>query len=326
MLEKNMKESIKRKVSDWLETITDKKVVSAIKKDLIITGGCFTSMILNEKVNDYDCYFKTKDTVLKVANYYAKIWNDTHTTLRNRVYVLDGENPSKELLDYYGVNTVEEFRNHSSGIIRKTSLNRVKMVIPSAGVVGEEENDDLNFNNIVSGLDEISSSKIEKEITDNGEKKYIPIFISSNAITLSDDIQIVIRFYGNPSEIHDTYDFVHTKAYYDYGKNLLEIPRDVYECVVNKTLIYTGSKYPVCSLFRLRKFLSKGWKVNAGQILKISLQVSELDLTNIDVLEDQLIGVDTAYFLQLVNDIKVLDPETKSIDSTYIISVIDKIF
>lgn len=342
MLEKNMKESIDRKVKDWLSTITDPKVVNAIKKDLIVTGGCFTSMIMNEKVNDYDCYFRTKETVIKVAQYYANIWNTSHTVQINgrgvpsKVFVFDGDNPSKELLEYYGVTTKEQLYTHPAGIVRKTSPDRVKLVIPSDGVVSTEspsdgvvstgETTDLNFNEIVSSLDEIFSSKVEEGITNDGEQKYSPMYISSNAITLSDDIQIVVRFYGRPSEIHDTYDFIHTKAYYDFGKNVLQIPKDVYECVINKTLIYTGSKYPVCSLFRIRKFISRGWRINAGQILKICLQVSELDLMDIDVLEDQLIGVDTIYFSQLIDNIKSSGITQEEFTSTYLISVIDKIF
>jgi len=227
MLEKNMKESIDRKVKDWLNTITDNEVVQAIKKDLIVTGGCFTSMILNEKVNDYDCYFRTKETVIKVAQYYANVWNNLHKDQMNgrgvpsKVFVFDGDNPSKELLEYYGVTTKEQLYDHQAGIVRKTSPNRVKLVIPSDGIISAEETTKLDFNEIISSLDKISSSDVETIITNDGEQKYSPVFISSNAITLSDDIQIIVRFYGSPSEIHDTYDFVHTKAYYDVGKNQL---------------------------------------------------------------------------------------------------------
>ena len=38
--------------------------------------------------------------------------------------------------------------------------------------------------------------------------KYRPVFLSQNAITLSDRMQIVIRFHGLPNQIHDNYDFV----------------------------------------------------------------------------------------------------------------------
>jgi hypothetical protein len=41
----------------------------------------------------------------------------------------------------------------------------------------------------------------------------------------------------------------------------------------------------------------------------MAMQISELDLTDLAVLEDQLTGVDTAYFLQLIEKLKEKDPD-----------------
>jgi hypothetical protein len=50
----------------------------------------------------------------------------------------------------------------------------------------------------------------------------------------------------------------------------------------------------------MKNAIQRGWTVNAGEILKMLFQVSELDLKNIEVLEEQLIGVDVAYFSLLI--------------------------
>src|SRR3546814_2858608 len=76
---------------------------------------------------------------------------------------------------------------------------------------------------------------------------------------------------------------------------------DLLESLLCKELRYVGSKYPVCSVIRLRKLIRRGWVINAGQILKMMMQVSELDLTNPAVLQDQLTGVDSAYFIELMS-------------------------
>jgi hypothetical protein len=47
--------------------------------------------------------------------------------------------------------------------------------------------------------------------------------------------------------------------------------------------------------------LKRGWNISAGEMLKVMFQISELDLKNPDVLEEQLIGVDVAYFSALIN-------------------------
>ena len=99
---------------------------------------------------------------------------------------------------------------------------------------------------------------------------------------------------------------------------------DALEALLAKELRYVGSKYPICSVVRLRKFISRGWRINAGQILKMAMQISQLDLTDIKVLEDQLTGVDTAYFLQLIQRLKDNDPE--KVNGAYLIEIIDRIF
>jgi len=332
MLEKTMKQILTKKIKAWKATIEDTEIQRIIDKDLIVTGGCFTSMILNEAPKDYDCYFRTKESVLKVANYYVDKWNEEHGKKKNgagyhsKVFVVDGDNPSQEVLEYFHVEDPNESRAVMMSNIQK---GRVKIIYPSDGVVGdpEEIHASEELGTAVENIGEIDEVKAD-EILEKEKKEYFPVFISSNAITLSNGVQIVVRFYGEPSDIHDTYDFEHTKAYYDNKAKEVVIPKEVYEMVINKTLRYSGSRYPVCSLFRLRKFINRGWKINAGQILKIAMQVSELNLMDINVLEDQLIGVDSLYFMNLIHQFRKQKEKSPDFELTpnYIISIIDKIF
>jgi hypothetical protein len=333
MLEKTMKQILTKKVVKWIESIDDESVKKAIRNDLIITGGCFTSMIQNEAPKDFDCYLRTKESVLIVANYYAKRWNEAHPDQENainkkcKVFVLDGANPSTEILKYY---RVTDIKNSSAVMLSNYPPERVKMIFPSSGITGDpkevrsEEELGINPDSIITELDEQKAD----EIIDKEKKEFFPVFISSNAITLSNGIQLVVRFYGEPEQIHDTYDFEHTKAYFDYAKSSLVIPKNVYELVVNKTLRYTGSKYPVCSVFRVRKFIARGWTINAGQLLKICMQISTLDLTDINTLEDQLVGVDSLYFMQLIEQFRTQKENSLDfvLSSTYVMSIVDKIF
>jgi hypothetical protein len=224
-------------------------------------------------------------------------------------------------------------------MIANTPSDRVKIIFPSDGIVGKTQGDPnevradeelgtdhgfaSNFE-AVTEVDEVAADEIiEKE-----KRAYFPVFMSTNAITLSNGIQIIVRFYGEPSQVHDTFDFVHTKAYYDIGDGKITVPKEVYEATVNKTLLYTGSRYPVCSVFRLRKFINRGWTINAGQILKMCMQISDLDLWDIDVLEEQLIGVDSIYFMQLIEQFRKQKEKNGNFEITtdYVLSVVDKIF
>lgn len=323
-LVKTMNKIIGKKIADWLGTITDKELCKLIKENIVITGGCFPSMIQNESPKDFDCYFKTKETTKKVAEYYVSQWNEANKD-KKKVFVLDGAEPSKELLEYYHISALSESK---SRMIANTPPERLKVIFPSSGVVGnpQEVRAGEELGDILDNITEIDETKAD-EIIEREKRKYFPVFLSTNAITLSDGIQIVVRFYGEPDKIHETYDFQHTKAYWTSATGTI-IPNEVYDAVVNKTLIYTGSKYPVCSIFRMRKFIERGWRINAGQMLKICMQVSELDLTDIDTLEDQLVGVDSLYFMNLIEQFRRMKEKNADWDLTpqYIISVIDKIF
>jgi hypothetical protein len=166
------------------------------------------------------------------------------------------------------------------------------------------------------------------DIEDAKKEKYRPVFLTDNAITLSNKIQIVIRFYGEPDDIHKNYDFVHCTSYWASDDGNLVLRPEAMESILAKELRYTGSLYPVCSVIRTRKFVKAGWHINAGQLLKMCLQISELNLLDVDVLEDQLTGVDTAYFIQVIDYLRKRRDEDPSFayNAPYLISIIDKMF
>jgi hypothetical protein len=214
-------------------------------------------------------------------------------------------------------------------MITNTSPDRIKVMINSDGIAEEDNPNDISIDEYIeqiSTADEIEDIHLNDD--GEGKPKYRPVFLSTNAITLSDKVQLVIRFYGEPEDIHKNYDFVHCTCYWTSWNGELELPARALEAILNKELFYTGSKYPVCSLIRTKKFIKRGWKINAGQYLKMAFQVSELDLKDISVLEDQLVGVDSVYFAVAVQALREKQEQDGSFtfDSTYLATVIDRIF
>lgn len=291
MNSKNIKKALSAKLNDWLKSIEDEEIAKIIKENAIITGGAIVSLLTGEQPNDYDVYFKTEESCQLVAKYYANKWNSMYP-----------EKPQVEVLNEEG---------------------RITCFIRSVEVAAE---DDENC------IDDASEPVYEGEpFTENEESekpKYRPRYFSTNAISLSDKIQIVIRFYGNVDEIHKNYDFAHCTCSYDYKTNKLDLPNKALECIINKELYYMGSRYPLCSIIRSRKFITRGWHINAGQYLKMCLQLNELNLHDFKVFKDQLAGVDSAYFAQAIDGIEKKmqeDPEFK-IDNNYLFEVINRIF
>ena len=297
---------------EWVESISDREVRQLAKEGSLITGGCIPSLLLNEEPKDYDIYFRDRDTTLAITNYYAEIINVKAGY--KAVVVMDGA-AYREALD----KQAREEDNDGPWWLGQTTYNmttdRIRLFIKSSGVIRELE----------KPVESDSSSDKKKKKT---PEPFRPVFASSNAITLSDKIQIINRFYGEPKTIHKTFDFVHCFNYWDSKTQELVLNVDSLEAILDKRLVYRGSHYPLCSIVRLRKFLKRGWTINAGQILKMCFQLSQLNLSDIAVLEDQLIGVDTAYFQGLIFRIQqeLFENSEFVIEESYVMKLVEEIF
>lgn len=280
---------LQNKFDSWVNSIENRDVRELVKMNAFITGGAFISLMDNKEPNDYDIYFTNHETALAVANYYVDRWNKYDHGSSTASVVVDEE------------------------------TKRIKIYIQSYGVAEEVENNPV----FLEGGEVKEKKKKERD-----KKKYRPVFLSANAITLSDKIQLITRFYGTPEEVHKSFDFVHCTCYYLPSKRELVLPDEALQSYIFKELKYVGSLYPIASILRTRKFIKRGWKINAGQYLKMMFQLENFNLTDVSVLEDQLNGVDLLYMRGIVDAIeqdKVNDPDL-NIDSNYLITVVEKIF
>jgi hypothetical protein len=154
---------------------------------------------------------------------------------------------------------------------------------------------------------------------------FSPLFITNNAISLTSKTQLVIRFWGTPEEILKNFDYVHCTNYWS-AETGLHLNTEALTSLLTKELRYVGSLYPLCSLIRLRKFLKRGFTCNAGQMLKMMFQVSQLDLADIRTLQDQLIGVDSVYFISLISALRETQGAGGVIDTGTVCEAVDRIF
>jgi len=303
-----IKKQLDQKINAWIKSIDDPEVQKLVARNTIVTGGAIASMLLGEPINDYDVYFRDKKTTLAVANYYVDKFNKT-----NNLEVGDSVTPYTPIV-------MEETLLNIKGV----EEDRVIIFMKSAGVAGENQEKYEYFEGQPQEKTQEFAESLAKSMNEQGKESYRPVFLSANAITLSDSFQLVTRFYGEPTEIHDNYDFVHAMNYYDFGAKSLVLKPEALECLLSRTLVYVGSCYPIASVFRTKKFIERGWRITAGQQLKMMWQISELDLKDPIVLREMLTGVDMAYMYQLVQSLKDIEPE--KINSTYVAEIIDRIF
>lgn len=285
-----IKKVLRKKINAVAETLPQ-SLQYEFKSNVIVTGGALVSLLQGEKPNDYDFYFKTKDFVRKIAQHYI----DEYVKKDSSHSIFLDESKATN------INNEEE--------------ERIRIYIKSSGVVGEEVEDESFSDDFVTIVD---IDKDKQKFSD-----YAPIMLTDNAITLSKKVQLIIRFWGTPEEIHKNYDFAHCTCVYDYHTDTLSTPEEALRCILSKQLVYNGSLYPIASEFRLRKFIGRGWRINVGNHLKIILQCNKIDFSNIEMVKEQLIGVDIVYMRNFIN---LIQNAPNKLDTAYMMETLDKVF
>lgn len=352
MKRKTIERILTAKHRSWCNSITDEAVRKLAEQNTIITGGAIVSLLSGQEVNDYDVYLKTPEAAAAIANYYITQLKANPPKAFEQIVKEAGPNGIRVITEPAIPEGGESDR--VSGRVKGPQPPRVRIVVGASGrgVRGEEmvaQEEDLQYaegqviddtepgatyEGNTEALDEISPEHIEtKEEKEDAKKrgKYRVLFVTANAITLSDRIQIVLRFNGDVDEIHTNYDFVHCLnafcSWLPEGERLI-LRVDALTAIMAKELQYQGSKYPIASVIRTRKFLTRGWTINAGQYVKMAYQIAQLNLNDPMVLEDQLVGVDSAYFSMLISKLKeqMEKDGSKEVDGAYVMTLIDKIF
>lgn len=354
MKAKTIQKTINEKVTDWLSSLP-LELSEKISKNIVVTGGCIASMFLKENVNDYDMYFKDIKTAILVSQHYSKKWIKDNKEGKRADSVHSKLEPNLRLSFY----EEDDFTKYSGYFSKDTSVinfklktitvhpeddrlntfledktdwdkcSRVEIFIKSSGFVGVNPDEEYEyFESKESGG---AGNYLDNSLVDtnkmNGQDKgkYETVFMSSNAITLTDKVQLVIRFFGEPDKIHDTYDFIHATNYWT-SKGGLVTNNKALEALLAKELVYSGSKYPLASIFRTRKFIKRDWNCHVGNYIKMALQLNEMNLNDPVILEEQLTGVDAAYMYEIIRAVKNKQKEDPSFEfnSAYVCELVDR--
>lgn len=197
MKSKTINAIITKKVNQWIESIEDVYLQQVLRKNVVVTGGCIASMLLGEDVNDFDIYLRNHGAARKVADYYVnKFISNSTDTSKADLYVSDVNGRIKIVVRSTG--TAEE-------------PVEAKYLDAAQGDNTEYISKVLDNPETIEDVHEDTEIAVQQNPT---EKQYRPVFLSSNAITLSNKVQIVLRFYGEPEEIHGNYDFARCMNYW----------------------------------------------------------------------------------------------------------------
>ena len=284
-------------------------IKQVLLKNSIVTGGCIASMLLKEKVNDYDIYFDSLPALVEVMEYFGN---------KTGALYLAAFDENAEIPGNSRVELPSDDDEENDFIVPiPVRGNGMKFALYSS-ITGLRDNTNVKYISLYyKDIGYWAASDKEKE---DGLSHTIR-FASANAITLTEKVQLVFRFFGPPEEIHRNYDFVHATNYWTYNTGLIT-NTEALEAILARELIYKGSRFPLASIFRTRKFIQRGWTLHIANYVKMAFQLNDLDLTNIHTLREQLTGVDAAYLNGLIWQ---CEKSNEPITSSYVCELVDKL-
>lgn len=248
-------------------------------------------------------------------------WLDVVNAMKSRTFfaggcfrsMLSGEKPKDYDIYFTDVESAKLVVNHYLKIISKY-----------ANVSCSIKDTDKGFNVFIQ-----SEGVARLDCKKHGYKgDDAPLFVSQNAITLANGIQLVFKTFGTPQSVVGGFDFTVCKNFYQPSKGLIHFDSSALEHTLTKQLVYVGSDYPLSSLLRARKYQKYGYTISAGDMVKMSYDISKLDLTDIDTLKEQLHGVDVAYLRGFVDRL-TREKETNpnfTVSRTYLMELMDEIY
>lgn len=135
-------------------------------------------------------------------------------------------------------------------------------------------------------------------------------FISDNAITLKRKseksnkvwtVQLIKRFTGTPQEIMDSFDFTLTQGVYKFNEDEFYFGKRFLQDIMARKLVYLGkSHFPICAMYRTKKYQARGYSLPGSTIMHISLSIVRLKIVTYADLKAQLMGIDTMYLQKLL--------------------------
>lgn len=134
----------------------------------------------------------------------------------------------------------------------------------------------------------------------------LPI-VTPNAITYKTDsgsYQVVTKdsFIGEPDTIINNFDYTICMGAYDFSSDDFILHNKFLLDLSKRILCFNAdAQYPLCSLFRLRKFSKRGFTISGSEIIKLGLAVNNIKITNYGELREQLLGIDTLFLKELTD-------------------------
>jgi len=117
------------------------------------------------------------------------------------------------------------------------------------------------------------------------------------------EVQVITRFTGSPEEILNTFDFTCVMGLWNFREGKFYAHEFFLRDVARRRLVYSNkSQYPICALYRTKKYVERGYDFPGSTLVAISLAIHSLQLNTYKDLKGQLLGIDTSMFKEITEN------------------------
>lgn len=130
---------------------------------------------------------------------------------------------------------------------------------------------------------------------------------------------------GEPEKIVKKFDFTICQGAYDFEFNDFFMSLNFLKDIAQRRLVFNvNSEYPICSLFRARKYMARGYKLSGIEALKIGLRIEKLHMTTYADLRRQMMGIDTLFLRELTDQLNEPEKAAQAYDFNKAMQLIEE--
>jgi hypothetical protein len=134
-------------------------------------------------------------------------------------------------------------------------------------------------------------------------------------------VQLVKVLTRTPSEVISSFDFTICQAGFDLDDGFI-FGADFFQHLAQRRLVFNiKAEYPICSLYRARKFIKRGFSLSGIEAIKLGLRIHSLKIDTYRDLRAQLMGIDTLFLKDLTDSLKGQDE--KAYDLNEFLALLD---
>ena len=138
-------------------------------------------------------------------------------------------------------------------------------------------------------------------------------------------IKLERMFFDNPEDTIKEFDYSVCMGAYDFKTDSFVFDKNFIKHNAQKRLVYNiNCKYPICALYRLKKYMKKGYEISGAELIKLALAVHKLNLKTYADLKEQLLGIDTLMLKELTEKLESNEYAKKEYDFDEFMHIIEE--